>query len=73
MAIVVVVVLASNSSGSSRDINNLLFIAQVGSKTPPPQRYLPLRLDSPEGTPLSSSEDTRHPRREKPPTGLTSS
>lgn len=29
--------------------------------------------DSPEGTPLSSSEDTRQPRREKPPAGLMSS
>lgn len=29
--------------------------------------------DSPVGTPLSSSEDTRQPRREKPPAGLTSS
>lgn len=30
-------------------------------------------VNPPEGTPLSSREDIKHPRREKPPTGLMSS
>lgn len=31
------------------------------------------QTDSPEGTPLSPRAETRQPRSEKPPTGLTSS